>query len=61
MIRRKLWRVAKYATLAGLVGSTGYVLQQNDWDVSTLGVLRFGRAAFAVSSNRVDVHGRIKY
>ncbi|KAK3092968.1 hypothetical protein FSP39_009499 [Pinctada imbricata] len=54
MVRQKLWRVIKYGTLLGAIGGTGYVLKQNDWDVATLGVLRFGRAAFAAVRLVVD-------
>jgi hypothetical protein len=49
MVFKKLWIVTKYGIFGGAIGTTGYLLQKNDWDVSTIGVVRFGRAAWAVS------------
>lgn len=48
MVFKRLWKITKYGGLVGAVGTTGYLLQKNDWDVSTIGVVRFGRAAWAV-------------
>ena len=48
MFRRGL-RVLKYGTIIGVTGGCTYTLQQNDWHVSSIGAVRFGRAAAAVS------------
>lgn len=48
MLLPKLRRAAKYAVI-GLTGLGGaYLIQKNDWEISTLGVVRFGRTAVAV-------------
>ena len=47
---RSAVRVLKYTTACGVVGSSLWVLHRNHWDVTSVGFLRFGRAAFAVSS-----------
>ena len=41
-------RSIKYLTVGGLGAGSAYLLYKNDWDVSTIGVVRFGRAAFTV-------------
>ena len=41
-----LKRSIKYLTVGGLGAGSAYLLYKNDWDVSTIGVVRFGRAAF---------------
>ncbi|CAC5374091.1 ADCK [Mytilus coruscus] len=46
MSRHLLKRTLKYLTLGGLGTGSGYFLYKNDWEVSTIGVVRFGRAAF---------------
>ena len=44
----KILKALKYSTLGfGAVG-TGILLHKNDWEISTIGALRFGRAALAV-------------
>ena len=48
MSRVKILKALKYSTLGlGAVG-TGILLHKNDWEISTIGALRFGRAAVAV-------------
>ncbi|XP_052106539.1 aarF domain-containing protein kinase 1-like [Mytilus californianus] len=46
MSRHLLKRTLKYLTVGGLGTGSGYFLYKNDWEVSTIGVVRFGRAAF---------------
>jgi len=42
-------KAVKYATL-GITGVAGvYLIKENDWEMSTIGVVRFGRAAFSVN------------
>lgn len=61
MVFKRLWKVAKYGGLLGAVGTTGYLLQKNDWDMSTIGVVRFGRAAWAavrlVADYKINLQG----
>ncbi|XP_062603304.1 aarF domain-containing protein kinase 1-like [Saccostrea cucullata] len=61
MVLRKLWRVTKYGALGGAIGTTGYLLQKNDWDISTIGVVRFGQAAWAavrlVADYKINLRG----
>ncbi|ESO91928.1 hypothetical protein LOTGIDRAFT_121554 [Lottia gigantea] len=47
-------KVFKYGVLVTTVGGTGLLLKHNDWEVSTIGVFRFGRAAFAVTRVVID-------
>ncbi|VDI72626.1 aarF domain-containing kinase, partial [Mytilus galloprovincialis] len=46
MSRHLLKKTLKYLTVGGLGTGSGYFLYKNDWEVSTIGVVRFGRAAF---------------
>lgn len=48
-MRFTLRKVLKWGIVTGVIGGSAVVLQKNDWQVSTLGLFRFGRAAFAVS------------
>lgn len=61
MVFKRLWKITKYGGLLGAVGTTGYLLQKNDWDVSTIGVVRFGRAAWAavrlVADYKINLRG----
>ena len=41
-------RIVKLGAIGSAVIGFGYLLQKNDWEVSTVGVVRFGRAAVAV-------------
>jgi len=36
------------STLIGITGGSLVLLQKNEWNISTLGLLRFGRAAKSV-------------
>ena len=47
---RQVWRGLKFAALGAAVAGTALLLKNNDWKVSTVGVVRFGRAAWAVSN-----------
>ena len=50
LVRRPVrWLVTGALGVAG-VGSTVAYLQHNKWDISATGLVRFGRAAYAVSS-----------
>lgn len=44
-----LKRGLKISGFFGAVAGSAYFLRQNVWEVSTLGIFRFGRAGFAVS------------
>ena len=46
---RSAFKFLKYATVGTVTGGSLLVLQQNDWDVSSIGAVRFGRAAITVS------------
>ena len=48
MLRGRVKRTVKWATLGSALIGSGYLLQKNDWEMSTVGVVRFGRAAVAV-------------
>ena len=48
MLSGRLGRVLKYTSLGVGVLGTGYVIRNNDWEMSTIGVVRFGRAAVTV-------------
>ena len=48
MLRGRVKRIVKWATLGTALIGSGYLLQKNDWEMSTVGVVRFGRAAVAV-------------
>ena len=49
MLKGRVKRAVKLGAIGvGILGS-GYLLQKNDWEMSTVGVVRFGRAAIAVS------------
>ena len=41
-------RLLKLGAIGSAVIGSGYLLQKNDWEMSTVGVVRFGRAAIAV-------------
>ncbi|RWR99916.1 putative aarF domain-containing protein kinase 1-like protein, partial [Dinothrombium tinctorium] len=43
-----LWKIIKYTSLAAVTGTSASVLYANEWQVSNLGVVRLGRAAFTV-------------
>ncbi|XP_064602704.1 aarF domain-containing protein kinase 1-like [Liolophura sinensis] len=40
-----LRRLAKIASMFGVTGGTVFIIKKNDWEISTVGALRFGRAA----------------
>jgi hypothetical protein len=46
---QRIKRVLKFGGLGVLAGGSAYLLHKNDWEMSTVGVVRFGRAAVAVS------------
>lgn len=46
MRRLAIKQTFKYLCYLGIGGASAYVLQKNDWEVSTIGVVRFGRAAY---------------
>ena len=51
-----LWKVGKiltYCTVGGAAVSSAAVLHHNDWDVSSIGAVRFGRAFMTVSMGGV--------
>ncbi|KAI1295506.1 AarF domain-containing protein kinase 1 [Halotydeus destructor] len=50
----RILRYGKYAGAAGITLGAGYVLKNNDWDVSTLGLVRFGRTAVNIGIIAVD-------
>ncbi|KAL4237932.1 putative aarF domain-containing protein kinase 1 [Mactra antiquata] len=54
MLFTRLKQVGKYGSLTLFVGGSAYFLQKNDWEMSTVGVARFGRAAFTAASIVVD-------
>lgn len=43
-------RITKIAILGVSLTSAAILLRKNDWEVSTIGMMRFGRAAWAVST-----------
>ena len=47
-------RGLKVAGLAAAIGSTATYLHRNDWNVSTIGLVRFGRTAVTVAKISVD-------
>lgn len=47
-------RIIKFGIAAGAVGLSVAALQKNKWEVSTIGLLRFGRAAITVGKIAVD-------
>ncbi|KAK3597878.1 hypothetical protein CHS0354_029458 [Potamilus streckersoni] len=47
-------RILKLLTFGGAVGGTAWFLRENDWEISTVGVMRFGRAALTVLSIVAD-------
>lgn len=53
-MRFTLRKVLKWGIVAGVIGGSTLVLQRNDWKVSTLGLFRFGRAAYAAAYLVVD-------
>ncbi|XP_055957361.1 aarF domain-containing protein kinase 1 [Patella vulgata] len=54
MIRHGLKKTVKFGIVAGAIGGTGLLLKHNDWEVSTIGVARFGRAALAAVRVVID-------
>ncbi|KAL3873505.1 hypothetical protein ACJMK2_036614 [Sinanodonta woodiana] len=53
-------RTLKLLTLGGAVGGTAWLLRENDWEISTVGVMRFGRAALTVLSIVADYKMNLK-
>ena len=49
MIYGKLFKTAKYGAGLATISGSLYYLQKNDWNVLSVGTVRFGRAAIAVS------------
>ncbi|XP_054715249.1 aarF domain-containing protein kinase 1-like [Uloborus diversus] len=49
-----LRKVLKWSFIAGIAGVTVSSLHRNEWEVSTIGALRFGRAAITVGKIAVD-------
>lgn len=49
-----LGRVLKTSAVVGVVGVTVGTLQQNDWDIGSISLVRFGRAAFTVGQIACD-------
>jgi hypothetical protein len=49
MILQRVRLALKYSSIGAVVGGSVYLLRKNDWEMSTVGVVRFGRAAGAVS------------
>ena len=47
---RQVGKLLKYTIAVGAVGTTGILLQRNDWQVGSIGAVRFGRAAVTVST-----------
>lgn len=50
----RIVRVSKYLAVGGATAGTVALLHNNDYDVSTIGLVRFGRAAFAVGAIAID-------
>lgn len=48
---RRVGRVLKYGLVVGVGAGSVALLQHNEWDFSSVGVVRFGRAAMAVSTH----------
>ncbi|XP_046338641.1 aarF domain-containing protein kinase 1-like [Haliotis rufescens] len=59
MARRGIRSFFKYGLVGSTAVGTGIFLHQNDWDVSSMGAVRFGRAAYAAF--RVAVDYKITY
>ncbi|XP_013398397.1 uncharacterized aarF domain-containing protein kinase 1 [Lingula anatina] len=49
-----LKRLLKYSFGAGALGGSAYFLYKNEWEVSTLGAVRFGRAALTIARVALD-------
>ena len=47
---RLAFKYGKYLALTSVGASSLYILKNNDWDVNTLGAVRFGRTALTVGS-----------
>ncbi|WAR18693.1 ADCK1-like protein [Mya arenaria] len=54
MFSRRVKQVFKYGSLAAVGVGTAYAIKNNDWEMSTIGVVRFGRAAGTVARVVVD-------
>ncbi|XP_045185749.1 aarF domain-containing protein kinase 1-like [Mercenaria mercenaria] len=54
MIVQKVRQALKYGSVGALVGGSVYMLRKNDWEMSTVGAVRFGRAAAAAVSIVAD-------
>ena len=54
MALTRVLRSVKYATGLAVGGGTLALLHNNDWDVSTFGVVRFGRTALTVAAIAAD-------
>lgn len=46
---RRVVKGVKLLTTGVVIGGSVIVLHKNDWDVTSIGVVRFGRAAVTVS------------
>ena len=55
MLKGRLKRAIKLGLIGSGVLGSGYLLQKNDWEMSTVGVVRFGRAAIAVGIHKINV------
>ena len=55
MMKGQLKRAIKLGLFGSGVLGSGYLLQKNDWEMSTVGVVRFGRAAIAVGIRKTNV------
>ncbi|CAH1791947.1 unnamed protein product [Owenia fusiformis] len=53
-VLRKLWPALKFGTVAGTLGGTVTYLHSVEWDVGSIGLVRFGRAAFVIGKVAVD-------
>lgn len=47
-MKREIRRIIQITSAASLAAGSVIFLQKNDWEVSTVGAVRFGRAALAV-------------
>jgi aarF domain-containing kinase len=54
IVTRNIIRGLRYATLASVTGGSLATLHYNDWDISTFGVVRFGRTFLTVGAIGLD-------
>ena len=47
-VLRRAVKALKWTALGGVAGGTVVVLHRNEWDVSSIGAVRIGRAALCV-------------